>query len=59
LGKFSRFKNNTKNKLRGKFGLDDFVMLLGTAGLFYGIWLIYPPAAFIVIGIWFIYLGVK
>jgi len=59
LGKFSRFKNNTKSKFKDKFGLKDFVLLLGAGGLFYGIWLIYPPAAFIVIALGLIYLGMR
>ncbi|MGD9276349.1 MAG: hypothetical protein PVJ67_04200 [Candidatus Pacearchaeota archaeon] len=53
--KLKTFKNNLKDK----FGLRDFIILLGMGVLFYGIWLIYPPAAYIASGIGFIYLGVR
>lgn len=31
--------------------LDDIVALLGVVAIFYGSWLIFPPAAFIVCGL--------
>ena len=58
----SKIKNilyRFKNKFKIKFEIQDFAMLIGAGALFYGIWLIYPPAAYIVIGVGIIYLGVK
>jgi len=46
------FRNN-------KFGLKDALVIIGVAALFYGIFTIYPPAAFIVLGAGFILLGFK
>ncbi len=57
-----RFKERLRNfKLNFKknFELKDLALLLGAGALFYGIWLIYPPAAYIVIGVGVLYLGVK
>ena len=48
-----------KNKLKGKFELKDFVLLIGAGLLFYGLFLIYPPVAYIIIGGGLLYLGVK
>ena len=59
MRKIKRIFNTFKNSLKGKFELKDFAMLIGAGLLFYGIWLIYPPAAYIVIGVGVIYLGVK
>jgi len=53
------FKNNIKNKLKGKFELKDFILLIGAGLLFYGLFLIYPPVAYIIIGGGLLYLGVK
>ena len=57
-----RFKERLRNfkvSLLKGFELKDFMLLLGAGALFYGIWLIYPPAAYIVIGVGVIYLGVR
>ena len=48
-----------KNIFKDKFGLKDLFMLIGGIGLFYGIFKIYPPAAFIVVSLGLIYLGVR
>jgi hypothetical protein len=31
---------------------DDILLFAGAAFLFYGVWTIYPPAGFIVLGLW-------
>ncbi len=59
MNKFKNILNRFKNKFKIKFDIRDFALLLGAGALFYGIWLIYPPAAYIVIGVGVIYLGVK
>ena len=48
-----------KDKLKGKFGIKDLFILIGTGLLFYGIFLIYPPAAYIVIAVGLIFIGVR
>ena len=45
--------------LSKKFGLKDLLILIGAGVLFYGVWLIYPPAAYILIGMSLIFLGVR
>jgi len=43
--------------MKGKIGLKDILIIVGTVMLFAGIYLIYPPAALITIGAGFIWLG--
>lgn len=42
-----------------KIGIKDVLIVLGTLSVFWGIWQIYPPASFITLGLWLIYIGVK
>ena len=53
--KFNNFKLNFKKS----FELKDLMLFIGAGALFYGIYLIFPPAAFIVIGSGCIYLGMR
>ncbi len=48
-----------RNKFKGKFGLIDLLLLIGAGLLFYGLFLIYPPSAYIVAGAGFVYLGLR
>jgi len=48
-----------KINLKGKFGLKDLLIVIGAGLLFYGIYLIYPPAAYIVIAVGLIYTGLR
>jgi len=48
-----------KFNFKEKFGIKDILIFVGVASLFTGIWLIYPPAALIIIGAGLIYLGAK
>ena len=48
-----------RNKFKDKFGIKDALLIIGAAGLFYGIWLIFPPAAYIVAGAGLIFIGMR
>ena len=48
-----------KDRFKDKFGIRDALLLIGAGVLFYGIFLIYPPAAYIVAGAGFIYMGLR
>ncbi len=48
-----------KNKFKDKVDLKDLCILIGAGLLFYGLFLIYPPAAYIVAGAGFVYLGLR
>jgi len=39
--------------------LKDLLAIIGIGLLFYGIYLIYPPAAYIALGLGLIYVGVR
>ena len=47
-------------KIRGLAKLDssDVLLILGTVSAFYGIYCIYPPVAFIVLGVWAVVISI-
>jgi hypothetical protein len=48
-----------KEKRTIRFDIDDILILLGAAGVFGGIWLIYHPAAYIAGGVVLLFLGMN
>ena len=42
---------------KGKFDVNDVLILIGGIGALVGIWLIYHPASYIVAGVALVYLG--
>ena len=44
-------------KFKIPFGPQDVAIMIGTGMVFFGLYLIYPPAAYIVIGAGIIYIG--
>ena len=42
-----------------KLDASDVLILVGTALVTVGLWLIYPPVALIALGLWFIAAGVR
>ena len=46
-------------KIKFPFDIDDLLVIVGMAGVFIGIWLIYHPAAYIIGGAGFIYIGLS
>jgi len=45
--------------LRDAFDVRDLFMLSGLSGMFYGIWQVYPPAAWMVVGAVLFWLAVR